>query len=422
MPIVYVHGVATRDPESSFSEIKQYLRRFVAPVISSTPEDVLIDQAFWGDAGAHFAWNGASRPRSLLLGQGAASAASAAERVSLVAALRASLAQLPVSQPPVRPSGLVSGQVGVGATTIGAPLRLKDLLTDELSDLVADLIALSVDDAEVRARATLAADKLAHDPGFLASLAVAPDLAAECDILVAGLRAEAPSAGLVGMGGIADWFRDVGDRVGEAVSRAVSIPGVAASAMAGEFRKGLNEFVSIFLGDVFAYLNERIGNDKVSPGEIQRRFLNKLEEAQTNRVKRGNEAIIVLSHSMGGQIVYDAITHFVPRDRRFDSLRINLWCATASQVGFFEEQKLFIESKDVYKPGNPVPFPSSHLTMWWNVWNYNDFISFTTKDIIAGVDDSPYNSGMSLIGAHSGYLQRPSFYRQLADKVRAVVS
>ncbi|MGE3154912.1 MAG: hypothetical protein AB7G48_13750 [Nitrospiraceae bacterium] len=72
MPIIYVHGVATRDPNSSFAEIKQYLRRFVAPVISAKQEDVFIDQSFWGDAGAHFAWNGASRPRSLLLGQGAA--------------------------------------------------------------------------------------------------------------------------------------------------------------------------------------------------------------------------------------------------------------------------------------------------------------------------------------------------------------
>lgn len=347
---------------------------------------------------------------------------SASERASLAAALRASLAQVPAAPPAARPSGLVSGHAGATAAETGASLRLKDLSTDELSDLLADLIAASVDDAGVRAQATLAADRLAHDVDFLSSLAAAPDLTTECDVLVARLRAEVPSAGLIGMGGVADWFQNVGDRVGEAMSRAVSIPGVAASAVAGEFRKGLNEFVSIFLGDVFAYLNERFDRDKASPGEIQRRFLDKLDEAQRSRAQRGDEPIVVLSHSMGGQIVYDAITYFVPRDRRFDKLRIDLWCATASQVGFFEEQKLFIESKDVYKPGNPVPFPSGHLTAWWNVWDYNDFISFTAKDIVAGVDDGPYNSGMSLIGAHSGYLQRPSFYRKLADKVRAAIA
>ena len=422
MPIIYVHGVATRDPVSSFTEIKQYLRRFVAPVISATPEDVLIDQSFWGDAGAHFAWKGASRPRSLLLGQGAATAASTAERALLAAALRASLAQLPAAPPVARPSGLVSGHAGVTTAATGVLPRLKDLSAATLSDLLADLIGESVDDADVRAQATIAADRLAHDAGFISSLAVAPDLAAECDFLVARLRMEVPSDGLIGMGGVADWFQNVGDRVGEVMSRAVSIPGVAASAVVGEFRKGLNEFVSIFLGDVFAYLNKRFDKDRASPGEIQRRFLNKLEEAQTNRAQRGNEPIVVLSHSMGGQIVYDAITHFVPRDSRFESLRINLWCATASQVGFFEEQKLFIESKDDYKSGHPVPFPSSHLRAWWNVWDYNDFISYTSNNIIAGVDDSPYSSGMSLIGAHSGYLQRPSFYRQLADKVRAAIS
>lgn len=203
---------------------------------------------------------------------------------------------------------------------------------------------------------------------------------------------------------------------GDRVTYPASHAGVVA--VAGEFRKGLNEFISIFLSDVFAYLNARFDKDKASPGEIQRRFLDKLEEARKDRARHNDEAIVVLSHSMGGQIVYDAITHFVPRDQRFDKLRIDLWCATASQVGFFEEQKLFIESSGGHKPGNPVPFPSRHLTAWWNVWDYNDFISFIAKDIIAGVDDSAYNTG---IGAHSGYLQRPSFYRKLADKVRAAV-
>jgi hypothetical protein len=421
MPIIHVHGVGTRDPKTSFAEIRQYLRRFVAPVISATPDEVLIDQAYWGDAGAHFAWQGASRPKSLLLGQGAEGvAASAADRALLAAALRASLGGLPATPTAERSSGLVSGHGRPAAGAGGPALRLKDLSADELSDLLADLIALAVSNAELRGKATLVADALARDPSLAAALAAAPDSAAECDLLIARLRAELPSAGLVGMGSVGDWFRDVGDRLGEAASRAVGMPGAAASAVAGEFRKGLNEFVSLFIGDVFAYLNGRFDkDDKTRPGPIPRRFLDKLEQARDNRAQRGDEPIVVLSHSMGGQIVYDALTHFVPRDPLFAGLRVDFWCATASQVGFFEEAKLFVASRDAYGPGNPVPFPSQHLRAWWNVWDYNDFISFTVKDIIAGVDDGPYRSGMSLIGAHSGYLQRPSFYRQLAERIRS---
>ncbi|OGU24494.1 MAG: hypothetical protein A2580_04395 [Hydrogenophilales bacterium RIFOXYD1_FULL_62_11] len=422
MPIIYIHGVATRDQEKPFSEIKQYLRRFVAPVISSAPENVLIDQAFWGDEGARFAWNGASRPRSLLLGQGADTKIdTVADRAELAATLHASFSQLPVSLPGTRPSGLISGHANTGADVVSAPLRLSALSANELSDLLASVMEGLIDDPAQRVTATLHADALAHDPAFLAELAAAVSSTAECELLSTRLREAFPTVGLVGMGGAGDWFQDVGNRVSEAMSRAVSIPGVAASAVAGEFRKGLNEFISIFLGDVFAYINQRFDKDKVHPGKIQQRFIEKLAVAQESSVQQGNEPIVVLSHSMGGQVVYDAITHFLPRDPRFKNMRIALWCATASQVGFFEEAKLFIESNDAYKPGNPVPFPSSHLKAWWNVWDHNDFLSFTAKNIIAGIDDGHFSTGMSLIGAHSGYLQRPSFYRLLGEKVKLAI-
>lgn len=426
MPIIYIHGVATRDQDKPFAEIKQYLRRFVAPTISSTPENVLIDQAFWGDEGAHFAWNGTSRPRSLLLGQGAGTKVdTAADRAELAATLHASLSQLPVSPPGTSPqSGLISGHANTsaGVGVVSPPLRLSALSADELSDLLANVISGIIDDSAKRVTATLHADELAHDPVFLADLAAAVSSTAECELLSTQLRALFPSMGLVGMGGAGDWFQDLGSRVNEAMSRAVSLPGVAASAVAGELRKGLNEFISVFLGDVFAYLNQRFDKDKVHPGKIQQRFIEKLAVAQEASEQQGNEPIIVLSHSMGGQVVYDAITHFLPLDQRFKNMRIALWCATASQVGFFEEAKLFIESNDTYKPGNPVPFPSSHLNAWWNVWDHNDFLSFTAKNIIDGVDDDSFNTGMSLIGAHSGYLQRPSFYRLLGEKVKLAIN
>lgn len=60
--------------------------------------------------------------------------------------------------------------------------------------------------------------------------------------------------------------------------------------------------------------------------------------------QRKNEPLIVLTHSMEGQIVYDLVTHFLPRLNRICG--IDSWYATASQVDLFEEMKLFLESSD----------------------------------------------------------------------------
>jgi hypothetical protein len=71
--------------------------------------------------------------------------------------------------------------------------------------------------------------------------------------------------------------------------------------------------------------------------------------------------------------------------------------------------------------GQRTPLFSNHLSHWWNVWDHNDIISFTTKGIFAdGIDDEDFWSGKSVVAAHGGYLERPSFYRLFADKLKAV--
>ena len=79
--------------------------------------------------------------------------------------------------------------------------------------------------------------------------------------------------------------------------------------------------------------------------------------------------------------------------------------------------KTFLAGNPHYKKGTRVPFPRDKLGVWWNVWDHNDFISFTGKEIFEGIDDEPFDSGMSLLAAHGGYLKRPSFYRKFADKL-----
>jgi hypothetical protein len=198
--------------------------------------------------------------------------------------------------------------------------------------------------------------------------------------------------------------------------------------LATEVRRPFNDLVTLFLGDVFVYLTRRGGPAAggTVPGPIPQALLDGLTKARQLQVQTGgDEPLVVLTHSMGGQIVYDAVTHFLPNLPEHVGTRIDFWCATASQVGLFEEMKLFLASNPAHgKPPKPkVPFPDRRqLGAWWNVWDHNDFISFTAEEIFEGVDDESYATGYSLIEAHSGYLKRPSFFRRFAEKLQVAKS
>jgi hypothetical protein len=231
--------------------------------------------------------------------------------------------------------------------------------------------------------------------------------------LVAAVEGRAAGPSLVGQGiGLGAKLRD---RLSEALKRGASAPAYAASMLAAEVRPHLNELASLFIGDVFEYLDKR--GDAQKPGPILQRVLDALEKAQSDKQTRPGEPLVVITHSMGGQLIYDAVTHFLPNSPRHRDIKIDFWCATASQVGFFEELKLFKFRDDSVAVPNRMPFPRSHLGMWWNIWDANDFLSFTANPVFDGVDDESYDSGLSLVTAHSGYLRRPSFYRKLAAKL-----
>ena len=170
MPILYIHGVATRSRDG-FVEIERYLRRLVAPAISPDPDGVLIDDVFWGDVAATFFWDGASRPKSRLLGMGADGPLSAVENVLTATAFANAFARLPATPTPAPATGGLIAGGAAPASTGRAPLRLKDLSPDALSDLLVVLVGDAVADPAQRAHLTLAADAVAHDPATLAALA-----------------------------------------------------------------------------------------------------------------------------------------------------------------------------------------------------------------------------------------------------------
>ena len=438
MPILYVHGVAVRDA-TGWPKIKRYLERYIAPVIAQDPENVAISRVDWGPLGVDFAWDGASCPPTPLAGMGGGTAAqpTVAQAITLAsspgvfAGLTASLAA----------ASSAGGLVSAGASPIPelgeAVPRLKDMTANQLSDLAVAVLEQVVTDPAEQVSASLAADEVAHHSETLTRLGSCGDRDEEAalfqQLLTVAWQGETVAPGLLPMGSIGVKLMQFKDRLVETLGRTVRLPGLVFGRAVAEFRRPLNDGVTLFLGDVFTYLNKRawddgIGEDTLPPGQRKRpgnipaRVLADLTTAQQNQQNRGGEPLIVLTHSMGGQIVYDLVTYFLPGLPEDQNVRIDFWCATASQVALFEEMKLFLASSSDYSKlkGNRAPCPERRqLGGWWNVWDHNDFISYTARRVFEGVDDEPYTTGYSLWGAHSGYLQRPGFFRKFARKLEA---
>lgn len=267
MPILYVHGVNTRSRDG-FLGLEGLLRRYVAPAIAADPDQVWIDDAYWGDAGVRFAWGGASRPRSRLLGQGAdATEVSDRQGALSAASLAAALGRMPVPAAPAAPSGgRIAGGSGSGAA---APaLRLHRLPADALADLLAVTIAAATAPSAEQTRLILAADAVAADPASLAALAAAATPAEELERLLDLVRARAgepPAETLRGMGAGGLWTR-IGDRLRETTHCALGLPAYAVSVAAAELRRPLNDLIGAFAGDVFVYLTGR--GEAGAPGPI----------------------------------------------------------------------------------------------------------------------------------------------------------
>ncbi len=187
-------------------------------------------------------------------------------------------------------------------------------------------------------------------------------------------------------------------------------------------RGSVESFLDVFVGDFLSYFVHR--GTLEHPGPIQQRALETLARLHALGQRRGDpaqggEALIVVSHSMGGQIVYDLLSYFLPHHPELSRVRVDFWVNAGSQIGLFEEMKVFAASSDAYtlESGLKVPKPSG-MGYWWDVWDYGDPLSYTVADIFEGVDTEPFRAGTPLLYDHIAYLGNAAFYTCLAVKLR----
>jgi hypothetical protein len=426
VPIVFVHGVAQRN-DDAFNGIVKFLRHYVAPAVwPDDPDAVQCYSAYWGDLAATFAWDGASRPRTALTGQGVANSVAQPALLDLVP----EPGHEPSAPLQARRPGLVGGAREAVAPDLQglAPSTRSDLLSDALLSAAARSTADPTRDVYDVLDPELAAKIIALDDAASMRTDAVEDVLAEAAARTAGLpRGQGSGPGV---------FGTLQDRIEEALSRTSDSAVFVASRLLEEIRRPINDAVTRFMGDVFTYLVNRTAPGEgaqlglaakrpgVQPGAIPLAVLGVLKRAVDER-RDPAEPLVVLSHSMGGQIVYDIVTSFLPmlvasEPADYGNIRIDVWGAAASQVGLFEEMKIFLASKAAYSAasGRMAPFPDPRfLGTWWNVWDRNDFLSFTAKPIFEGVVDHEFVSGRSLVDAHGGYLIRPSFFRSFAEVI-----
>ena len=390
MPLVFVHGVSNRWSEDYRRGVhtrdalfQRFLVSSFAPRMAGAAA-MTIRNPYWGDHGARLHWRGASLPLETFESLGS-------EDATFVAL-----------QAAADPEGAVNRPAQALLTVARRSLP-------EAVDLLWSAAALS-ESGEAEALAELAAAAC-----VLASREPSPAWLAEVrddEEFLVRLQRELRDTQSVGQP-LAPTdptkYESLGLEDGwNALRHGASRLRVAATTLVGRsasdrIRPAAIPSIANFLGDVFLYLHEQ---------EAVARPIGELVEAAFRAAadeRADGDPLIVVAHSMGGIISYDLLTSTA------SDVPVDLLVTVGSQVGFFEELKLFKVS-DRSIPGDDmrrkVPAPRS-VRHWINIFDYSDLLGFAVGSIIDGVSDYAYGTG-SLLKVHGTYFLQPGFHQRLA--------
>jgi hypothetical protein len=424
MALIFIHGVNTRkgvDYDTDVAARNELLRRLILSSLKKGKYAAMaIVNPYWGDQGVSFRWDQATVPKVGVLAMGGGGERTPRSDGEMAALL----------------GDMVAGRVEGVRALGGAAASLKEAAAKDLPrfmETVLSPIILSEMNLEPQGADTpaargerealllLAADAAARDPNTQAAAAAARSDDELLEVLKTAVRGRfeslvkaaqpggAPEAKLKRMG--PGWLNELRDRIEEIFNRVKGAPARAASVAGLSFyRDDLHANISRFFGDVFVYLDER--GTAAKPGPIIRKVLDDIRAAPAQK----GEPTIVLTHSMGGNILYDLVTYYAP------DLVVDAWISVAGQVGQFEEMKIFKASDKSVRAPHKVHGLAGRVKYWLNIYDPVDIFSFLTAPVFEEVkEDLAFKTGDMVVKAHGAYFKRPSFYRALLDRLEGAL-
>jgi len=372
MPLVFVHGVATRQTPAYQTEVAQRDALFRRLVVG---EDDPIWDPDWGSGAVRFG-KGGWVPR-----KGAAQAWVAGTPLPSNASSAAAL---------MAPRDL-EGAVDLA---LGALLAQRAAAGAPLSDDELAAFEAAVSYLEEGADPT-AFNPVATDEQFAATLVQ--------ELGIAGTSGRSP----VAMGG-----SSLIGRIGQAV-RAVTDPlrNAGADAVLKLIREPISNQVALFLGDIFVYLRARDSD----PGRIFDPIIKALSEANAARSETGK--LIVVGHSLGAVILYDLLSSPPALERIATAsgrpLQVDAWVTVGAQPGLFADMGLYAVPPE---PDGRLAKPDC-VGAWMNVYDFTDVLSFLAKPFFTDVEDFEFDNVSGALEAHTAYFQRPGFYKRLRARL-----
>ncbi|WP_328549888.1 hypothetical protein [Streptomyces sp. NBC_00366] len=387
MPIVFVHGVGTRRSSKYHRLTKargELFQEFLAPALKATGRLHIVNP-FWGDKAASFGWDHACLPRR-------------SEQLGSEASSTEVLAAEYFGQGNDAPGRLL---IGVASRSLLSAIDLlwaaaaEETPPTEASAL-ANLAVTAVAYAERHPR-PIWLNRARNDNEFFTQLLD--------EIHATQAPTRIPAAEKFGAWNIAS------SRLYEGFQRLTSVPArTSTNLLVNTFRGRIHRQGAEFFGDVLAYLRQREEHGADSP--IAQEIASHLAAAKQQDAQDG-APLVVIAHSMGGNIVYDLLSN----------LRADLSCdiliTVGSQVGLFAELDLFPSVSRERAVEGKVP-PLANVDRWINIFDPDDLLAFATMPIFHGSHDLQYSTGKGILKSHSFYFRRPSFHRRLAKKLEGI--
>lgn len=439
MPLIFIHGVNTRRGPNYDADRHTRARLIqsclLEPLSGGDANPMAIHEPYWGDLGVDFAWGLRSLPDARFYeyadgtrADGGLETPLSDERLALAGMiLEAGGSESAVSDP--RSSAgllrLARANLPDAVDVLLSPIIMEEYPLDLPADATVSEEERARRRGEREALLLLAADAAARDPGLHASIEhaetdeqaeslIADEIRERYTLLLDASTASpdlsppVPVAGGFESAAPPPWIAALDRRTRELFDRSNSrLVRTLSMTMLQARRRRVHTYAAHFLGDVFTYLNQR--GTRENPGPIVEHLRRSIETA---RDSAPHEPQIVLTHSMGGNIFYDLLTHFAP------DLSVDAWISVGGQVAQFEEMKLFMASDTAVGHPGRVAGLADRVGVWLNVYDPADVFSFMAEPVFQDAIDIRYRTGTDLSTAHGMYFRRPSFYQVVLEALR----